>query len=114
MIRSAAQVRTPRMATTQRATGKKVLRAEGTTSMREIGLMVLGVVLLVLSAVTGYEINRVSGEIASYREGLKAFGREEERLIGEIDRFKSKKNLERLGASLGLHPPRKTQIVHVR
>jgi len=114
MIRSAAQARTPRVGMTTRSRNKQALRAEGTTKMRELGLMVLGAVLLILSAVTGYQVSQVSQDIAAYREELKAFGIEEERLMGEIDRLKSKKNLEKLGKSLGLHPPKKYQVVHLR
>jgi len=114
MIRSAAQVKTPRVSAPSRGKSRQAYRAEGTTNFKELGLMVLGVVLLVISAVTGYQIKQVSQEIAQYREDLKAFGQEEERLMGEIDRLRSRESLERLGTALGLHPPKKTQVVHLK
>ena len=114
MSRSISHIKTPRLSSGNRVKTRNAGRAEGTTNLRELGLMVFGVVLLVISAVTGYQIQEVSREIAAYREGLKAFGREEERLMREIDGMKSRQNLERLGASLGLHPPEKTQVVHLK
>ena len=114
MIRSITHIKTPRLSSGNRVRTRNTSRAEGTTNLRDLGLMVFGVVLLVISAVTGYQIQKVSQEIATYREGLKAFGREEERLMREIDGMKSRQNLERLGVSLGLHPPEKTQVVHLK
>ncbi|OCC14746.1 hypothetical protein DBT_1806 [Dissulfuribacter thermophilus] len=114
MFSRAASLKTARLQSTHRLRTRQRSGARSTISLREMGLIFISVVLFGLSVVTGYEIKSVSKEISTYREELKAFGEEEERLKGELARFTEKTRLEKIGRALGLHPPKKSQIVHIK
>ncbi len=114
MFSRAASLRTARLQSSNRLRTRQRFGARSTISLREMGLLFISVALLGLSVVTGFEIKNVSKEISTYREELKAFAEEEDRLKGELARFSEKTRLEKIGRALGLHPPKKSQIVHIK
>jgi len=85
-----------------------------TALLKEAVLVVIVVILLILSMVTASRIKDVVKEISTYREEMKALNREGKKLQGEIARLSNKKRLQKIGRSLGLHPPKDSQIVHMK
>ncbi len=114
MIRSETQARAPKVALATRSKAKRTMRTGSTEGVKYVGLILLAILLLILSAITGYQIRRVSYDISACRAELSALGMKELNLKRELDSLKSKEHLEKIGKTLGLHPPKKHQIVFLK